>query len=75
MKILRDFNAKVGGEEIFKPINVSESLLETNKDNGVRAVNSATSKNLSVKRTFPNRDIHKHIWTNPDGVTHNQIMF
>ena len=41
---------------------------------GVRVVNVATSKNLVVKSTmFPHRDIHKHIWTSPDGKTHNQI--
>jgi hypothetical protein len=37
-------------------------------DNGVRAVNFATSKNLTVKSTmFP------HAWTSPDGKAHNQI--
>jgi hypothetical protein len=42
--------------------------------NRVRVVNLATSKNLIVKRTtFPHCNIHKHTWTSPDGVTHNQI--
>jgi hypothetical protein len=37
-------------------------------------INFATSKNLIVKSTtFPHCDIHKHAWTSPDGVTHNQI--
>jgi hypothetical protein len=41
---------------------------------GFRVENFATSKNLIVKSTtFPHRDIHKHNWTSPDGVTHNQI--
>ena len=75
MKILLgDFNAKVGGENIFKPTRVNESLHQDSNDNGVRIVNFATSKNLVVKsRMFPHRDIHKHTWTSPDGKTHNQI--
>jgi endonuclease/exonuclease/phosphatase family metal-dependent hydrolase len=75
MKILLgDFNAKVWTEDIFKPIIGNESLHEASNDNGIRVVNFATSKNLIVKSTtFPHRDIHKHTWTSPDGVTHNQI--
>jgi endonuclease/exonuclease/phosphatase family metal-dependent hydrolase len=75
MKILLgDFNAKVGREDIFKPIIGDKSLHEANNDNGDRVVNFATSKNLIVKSTmFSHRDIHKHTWTSPDGVTHNQI--
>jgi exonuclease III len=75
MKILLgDFNAKEGSEDIFKPISGDEILHEASNDNGVRVVNFATSKNLIVKcTTFPNCDMHKHTWTSPDGVTHNQI--
>ena len=75
MKILLgDFNAKVGRENIFKPTIGNESLHQDSNDNGVRIVNFATSKNLVVKRTmFPHRNIHKYIWTSPDGQTHNQI--
>jgi hypothetical protein len=48
MKILLgDFYAKVGREDIFKPITGNESLHEVSNNNGVRAVNFATSKNLS----------------------------
>jgi hypothetical protein len=48
MKILLgDFSAKVGREDIFKPIIGSEA----NNDNRVRVVNFATSKNLIVKST------------------------
>jgi hypothetical protein len=72
MKIFLDFNAKVGREDIFKPIIGNESLHEASNDNGVRVVNFATSKNLIVKSTFPHRDIHKHTWSSDD-VTHNQI--
>jgi hypothetical protein len=42
--------------------------------NGVRVVNFATSKNLTVKSTiFPHCNIHKFTWTSPDGKMHNQI--
>jgi hypothetical protein len=72
--LLGDFSAKVGRDDIFKPIIGNESLHEARNDNGVRVINFATSKNLIVKSTtFPNRGIHKHTWTSPDGVTHNQI--
>jgi endonuclease/exonuclease/phosphatase family metal-dependent hydrolase len=72
--LLGDFNAKVGREDIFKPIIGNQSLHEASNDNGARAVNFATLKNLIVKSTiFPHYDIHKHTWNSPDGVTHNQI--
>jgi hypothetical protein len=75
MKILLgDFNAKVGKEDIFKPIIGNESSHKIGNDNGVRVVNFATSKNLLVKSTmFPHHCIHKYTWTSPDGKTHNQI--
>jgi exonuclease III len=44
---LGDINAKVGREDIFKPIIGNESLHEISNDSGVRIVNFATSKNLS----------------------------
>jgi hypothetical protein len=73
--LLGDFNAKVGREDIFKPTIGNESLHATsNVNNGVRVVNFATSKNLTVKSTmFPHRNIHKVTLTSPDGMTHNQI--
>ena len=72
--ILEDFNAKVERENVFKPTIGNESLLRDNNDNGVRIVNFATAKNLVVKSTmFRHQNIHKYIWTSPDGKTHNQI--
>jgi hypothetical protein len=51
---LGHFNAKVGKKDIFKPTIGNESLHEMSKNNGVRVVNFATSKNLIVKSTmFP----------------------
>jgi hypothetical protein len=58
--LLRDFNAKVGGQDIFKPTIWNESLHEIFNDNGVRTM-------------FPHRNIHKFAWTFPDGKTHSQI--
>jgi hypothetical protein len=52
MKMLLDFNAKVGGEGIFKQTIGSESLHEINNDNGVRIVNFATSTKLAVRSTM-----------------------
>jgi hypothetical protein len=45
--LLGDFDAKVGREDIFKPTVGNESLYEISNNNGVRAVNYPTSKNLT----------------------------
>jgi hypothetical protein len=43
-KVLQeDLNAKLGREDIFKRTIGNESLHQDNNDNGVRAVNVATS--------------------------------
>jgi hypothetical protein len=58
--LLGDFVAKVGMENIFKPKIWNESSHEIRNDNGVTAVNFATSKYVFVKRTmFPHRNVHK----------------
>jgi len=74
MKILlRDFNKKLGIEDIFKPTIENESLHQDSTDNGVRIIKFATSKALVVKSTmFQHRSIHKYVCTCPDGKTHNQ---
>jgi hypothetical protein len=65
--LLGDFNAKVGREHIFEPAIGNKSLHEISNDNGVRLVNFATSKNLTVERTmFPQCNILKYTWTSPD---------
>jgi hypothetical protein len=70
--LLRDFNVKVGREDIFKPTIWNESFHEISNDNGVRVVNFVTSEYLIVKSTtFPHRNIHKFTGTSPDGKTHN----
>jgi hypothetical protein len=69
MKImLGDFNAKASKEDIFKPTAGNESLHGISNDNGVRVVNFAIPKNLTVKSTmFPCHSIPKYNWTSPDG--------
>jgi exonuclease III len=58
--MLGDFNAKVRREDIFKPTIGNESLYEISNNNGVRVINFATSKTLTVKSTmFPHYKIHK----------------
>jgi endonuclease/exonuclease/phosphatase family metal-dependent hydrolase len=72
--LLGDFNAKVGREEIFNHTIRNESLHKIINDNGVRVVNFAISKNLTVKSTiFPHHNIYNHTWLSPDWKTHNQI--
>jgi hypothetical protein len=75
MKILLgDFNAKVGRDEIFNPTIGNESLHEISNDNGIRVVNFATYKNLTVKSTmFPHSNIRCYTRTSPDEKTYNQI--
>jgi hypothetical protein len=51
MKMLLYVNVEVGREDIFKLTIGNESLHEISKDNGVRVVNVATSKNLIAKST------------------------
>jgi hypothetical protein len=61
--LLGYFNAKVGREDILKPTIGNTSLHEISNDNGVRVVNFATSKNLTVKSTMsPHRNIHEQIF-------------
>jgi hypothetical protein len=75
MKMLGNFNAEVGREDIFKPTG-NKRLHEIGNDNGVRIVNFATSKNLTVKNTtFPHHNINKFTWTSHDGKTHKLTVF
>ena len=62
MKILLgDFNAKVGGENIFKSTVGNENLLRDSNDNGVKIMNFATSKKVVVKNIiFPHRNIQTY---------------
>jgi hypothetical protein len=77
MKILLgDFNAEVGREDIFRPTIRNDSLHEISNDNGVRIVNFATSKSLTVKSTtFTRHNIYKFTMKSPYGKTHSQLYY
>jgi hypothetical protein len=68
IEMLGDYSAKVGRQDILKPTTHIESSHEISNDNGIRAENFATSKDLNVKSiTFPDCNIHKFNWTAPHG--------
>jgi hypothetical protein len=74
--LLGDLNANLGREDIFTPVTGNESLIEITSDNGVRKVNSATSKNLIVKSTmFTHRNIRSYKPTPPCGKSYTQIGY
>lgn len=68
--LLADFNSEAGRQHVFTSTTVNESLHEIDNDNGVRVVNSATSKNLIIEVQCPN----VVTFLNLDGKTHNQIQ-
>ena len=73
-KILRDFNAKVGKESIYKPTIGNESLHNETNNNGIKIIQFVISKDLNVRSTtFPHKDIHTETWYSADGRTANQI--
>jgi hypothetical protein len=74
--LLHDFNAKASTEDTFKLKIRYKSPHEINNNNGVKAANLVTSKNLTVKSTmFPHRDIRKYTQPSLKGKTQNQIDY
>ena len=72
--IIGDLNAKIGQEEIHRPIFGKYGFHTLSNDNDIRLINFACSKNMVVASTlFSHKDIHKMTWRSPDGQTHNQI--
>jgi endonuclease/exonuclease/phosphatase family metal-dependent hydrolase len=72
--IIGDLNAKIGQEEIFKLIIEKYSLHNISNDNGIRAIDFASTHNMVIGSTmFNHRNIHEITWKSPDDSTFNQI--
>jgi len=65
---------KWGERKFTKPKIGNDSLHRDSNNNGVGTVNFAALKNMFVNSMMlPHRNIHKYIWSSPDGKTHDQI--
>jgi len=71
--ILRDFNAKVGNEDIYKPTNGNKSLRNKPNNKRIKVIQFAISKGFNIRSTiFPHKDIHKDTWYSAESGTANQ---
>jgi len=63
-----------GGERILSTLQLGMTVyIRIVRNNNVRIVKFATSKNVAIESTmFPYRINHKYAWTSPDGKTNNQ---
>lgn len=66
--LLRDLNAKIGQEVIYRPTIGRESLHKVSNNNGTRLFNFSMTRNMVVSSTtFLHKDIHKETWVSPSG--------
>jgi len=71
--LLRDFNTKVGKEDIYKPTTGNETL-HTETNNRIKMIQFTVSKGFNVRTTiFSRKDIHKEKWYSADSRMANQI--
>jgi hypothetical protein len=73
-RVLGDWNAKVGREEIYQGLIGRHSMHLNTNNNGQRLVDFAAAKNMVESSTcFPHKEIHKQTCRSPDGKTNNPI--
>jgi hypothetical protein len=70
--LLGNFNSKFGREDIFQPRIWNECLHQDSNDNGVRIVNTVTSK-IWLRARCSLAKILIYTWICSDVKTHNQI--
>lgn len=72
--VLRNFNAKVGREEMYRPTIGRERLHNKSNDNGTCLINFCMTYGLTISSTyFPRKDIHKQTWIASNQAIKNQI--
>lgn len=70
--VIRDYNAKIGKEEKYKPTIGSHSKHTKLNENGRKLNEFALEKELRAAKTYFKK-IHKGTWISPDKKTVNQI--
>jgi hypothetical protein len=61
--LLRDFDAEVVREDIFRSTTGNENLYQISYGNGIRVVKFAACKNLTLRSTMlPHRIIHTYTY-------------
>ncbi|XP_054719192.1 uncharacterized protein LOC129228537 [Uloborus diversus] len=72
--VVGDFNAKAGKDHSLKEFIGNNNLHDDFNDNGTRLEDFASANDQVVGGTiFPHKNVHKHTWRSPDGLTFNQI--
>jgi hypothetical protein len=68
--VMRDANAKVGRETVHQPTIGKHSLHESSNENGLRLVDFAACRQMTIKSTYlMYKRIHLQTWHSPDGHT------
>jgi hypothetical protein len=63
--IIGDMNAKVGNEDVYRPVIGKHGLHNTSNDNGMRLINFPSSRNMAVGSTMPPSRLADLHWLTP----------